>query len=341
MRKIIPVLVFVLILLLGCTQSTKEGSPKTGLSKATDDAISNTSSPPSFQKGISLSPRSFQSADFTEFFNNAKQTGTAVTWTGDLDELGKENSGPNVVATLASTYNYTPIIIATIFTQSDGKLIRPLDESTKKRYVEEAVAFAGKYKPTYLGLGIEVNMLYEKSPGNFNEFASFYSEAYDAIKTASPNTKVFTVFQLERMKGMQGGLFGGTNDPTKTEWALLNEFTKSDIIAFTTYPGLVYKNPSDIPSDYYTEIKLHTAKPIAFTEIGWHSSASPTDWESSYEEQAKFISAFFTLSKDTGKELAIWSFMYDPNTFEPFNSMGLRSSDGNAKPAWGVWVTGQ
>jgi len=29
------------------------------------------------------------------------------------------------------------------------------------------------------------------------------------VKSVSPQTKVFTIFQLEQMKGLNGGLFGG------------------------------------------------------------------------------------------------------------------------------------
>ena len=134
-------------------------------------------------------------------------------------------------------------------------------------------------------------------------------------------------------------MFGGTNDTTKAQWSLLERFPQSDIIAFTTYPGLIYKNPSEIPADYYTEIKSHTTKPVAFTEIGWHSEASPTGWESSDAEQAEFVRTFFDRTKNLDKELTIWSFMYDQNIIEPFSSMGLRRrSDGTSKPAWDDWV---
>jgi hypothetical protein len=300
--------------------------------------------PPELQsgtlKGVSLSPRSFQSADFTDFFEKAKQAGEVVMWKGDWIELSDESDGgPAVVAGLSSEYNYVPLIEAQFFTQSTGAMLRPLDDSTKQIYKNSAAAFADKYKPEYLGFGIEVNMLYEKSPADFDAFVLFFSEVYDVVKMASPNTKVFTVFQLEIMKGLNGGLFGGTNDPAKAQWSLLDRFLKSDIISFTTYPGLIYKSPSEIPADYYTEVKSHTAKPIAFTEIGWHSDASPAGWESSDAEQAEFVVTFFNLTKDLNKELAIWSFLYDQDTVEPFNSMGLlRRSDGTAKPAWNEWL---
>jgi len=290
-------------------------------------------------KGVSFSPKSFQPSDFTDFFQKANQTGEVVSWAGDWNELSNtQNGGPTVVASLASTYEYIPLIEAQFFMQSNGTLLRPLDNATKKNYKDNVVDFADKYKPKYLALGIEVNVLYEKSPKDLDEFIQFFSDVYDAVKVRSPNTKIFTIFQLEKMKGLNGGLFGGTNDPSKAQWFLLDRFSKSDIIAFTTYPSLIYKDPSEIPKDYYSEIKSHTTKPIAFTEIGWHSGASPKGWESDEVEQAEFVLTFFNFTKDLSKELVIWSFLYDQNTFEPFNSMGLRYNNGTAKLAWDNWV---
>ncbi|MEM2930115.1 MAG: hypothetical protein QW797_04590 [Thermoproteota archaeon] len=292
-------------------------------------------------KGVSLSPRSFQQSDLMDFFEKAKQGGKIVSWAGDWNELGAVNGGPKVVTELASTYDYIPLIELQFFTQSDGRLLRPLNEMTKEDYKNSTVEFAEKYKPKYLAIGIEVNVLYEKSLEDFEEFVEFYDEVYDAVKSKSPDTKVFTVFQLEKMKGLNGGLFGGENDPAKSQWFLFDSFPKSDIIAFTTYPGLVYENPSEIPENYYSEIILHTEKPVAFTEVGWHSNASPEGWESSDAEQAEFVTLFFSLTKNMNKEIEVWSFLYDQNVSEPFNSMGLWRIDGTSKPAWDSWVKTQ
>lgn len=296
-------------------------------------------SPAGILKGVSLSPRSFEPADFTDFFQKAKQAGDIVSWAGDWQELASTTGGgPKVVAELASSYGYIPLIEAQFFTQSTGALLRSLDEATKQGYTNSAAGFAAKYKPRYLGLGIEVNMLYETSPQDFDAFAQLFSDISDAVKEASPDTKLFTVFQLERMKGLHGGLFGGTNDPSKAQWSLLDKFPKADLLAFTTYPGLVFKDPANIPSDYYTEIRLHTSRPIVFTEIGWHSQASPQGWESSDAEEAEFVAAFFRLTQGLDAEFAVWSFLYDQSTFEPFRSMGLLRRDGTAKPAWEAWL---
>jgi hypothetical protein len=325
----------------GCTKpGTQENgtpTPPAGNNPAANVSHPANTSSPGTLKGVSLSPKSFQSADFTDFFAKAKQAGSIVSWAGDWNELGNTNNGgPKVVTELSSTYDYTPLVEAQFFTQSSGQLLRPLDDATKASYKKSAADFAEKYKPEYLGLGIEVNILYEKSPADFDKFVQFYGEVYDAVKAKSPGTKVFTVFQLEKMKGLNGGLFGGTSN---AQWSLLDRFQKSDIIAFTTYPGLVYKEPSEIPQDYYSEIKTHTAKPIAFSEIGWHSAASPAGWESSETEQAEFVTTFFNRTKGLDEEFTIWSFLYDQNTIEPFNTMGLYGSNGNAKAAWSAWVS--
>ncbi len=287
------------------------------------------------RKGVSLSPRSSQDEDFLDFFNEAGEAGNVVMWAGDWYDLGKmEGGGPRVLTKLSSTYNYIPLVEATM--QSSGELIRPLNETVKLYYKNSAVTFAEEYKPEYLGLGIEINSVYVKSLEDFEEFVPFYNEVYDAVKAVSPRTEVFTVFQLERMKGLTLWEI----EEVEPHWELIDRF-KTDLIAFTTYPGLYYRDPTDIPDDHYTEINNHTTKPIAFTEIGWHSAASPVGWESSDQEQAEFVQLFFELTLELDKEIVIWSFMYDnPDIIEPFNSMGLRRSDGTTRPAWEAWLQG-
>ncbi|HII16264.1 MAG TPA: hypothetical protein HA362_08230 [Nanoarchaeota archaeon] len=334
--KTAAVIFLVLIILInGCAKEAQKGGSEQRSAETPEETA------PAALKGVSLSPKSFRPDDFIGFFAKAKEAGNALLWAGDWGELADTQEGaPTVVSALAGNYNLLPVIEAQFFTQSTGRLLRPLDDETKKAYLGSAAAFAEKFKPQYMGFGIEVNMLYEKSPDDFEEFAKLFSEVHDAVKAVSPETKVFTVFQLEKMKGMGGGLFGGRNDASKSQWGLLEKFPKADLAAFTTYPGLVYKSPSEIPADYYSAIKQHTSKDIAFTEIGWHSASSPIGWESNNGEQDEFVKRFFELTKGMGSKITIWSFLYDPDTIEPFNSMGLYSRGGGKKPAFDAWVSG-
>jgi len=335
MKKYFVLVILIALFLTACGQTPKEPASQASPSPSPKPSeVSPTQVVSEVLKGVSLSPRSMEAADFTDFFKRAMEVGSVVTWAGDWNELIADNGGPKVVAGLAANYGYIPIIELSF--HSNGELIRPLDEAVRQQYKDSAASFAEKYQPAYFGLGIEVNSVYQKAAADFETFVGLYNETYTAIKEKSPKTKVFTVFQLEEMKGYTFWSTGPA-DPAKAQWFLLDKF-QADIIAFTTYPGLVYKDPSGIPDDYYLEIASHTSKPVAFTEIGWHSKDSPLGWESSEEEQSRFVERFFALTRKLDRKILIWSFLYDQNTFEPFNSMGLLRGDSTPRPVWNTWI---
>lgn len=281
-------------------------------------------------KGVSVSPRSFD-RHFGEFLDKVKETQDVLVWAGDWMEV-HDKKAPTTFSELASKYEYIPIIEVGHYIQESGDLFRPLNEENKQIYMDSTIEFVKEHEPPYFGMGVETDIFAKKNPAAFEEFVLFYNDVYDAVKLVSPNTKVFTVFQLETMKGLTMWEI----EENVPHWDMIDRF-KTDIVAFTTYPGLFYRNPSDVPLDHYTEILSHTSKPIAFTEIGWHSAPSPAGWESSEAEQVEFIEAFFNLTDELNMEVAVWSFMYVAYDGEPFESMGLHRSDGTAKPAWNAW----
>ncbi len=200
-------------------------------------------------KGVSLSPKSYGGTDFSSFFEMANLAGSIITWSGDWAELSNPKGAPYVVAQLAEQRGIKPIIIAQFFTQDTGTLLRPLNATVRKGYLDGACAFAREFKPEYMGLGIEVNALHEKNPTEYSAFVSLFADVASSVRNVSPDTKVFTVFQLERLKGLRGGLYGGLNDPSSNDWGLLADFPSSDLLAFTTYPCIVYKDPSEVAPD--------------------------------------------------------------------------------------------
>ncbi len=287
-------------------------------------------------KGVALTPRSFQGEDFSEFLELQGEIGEVVSWAGDWAELGEEDGTPAVLVGLADANHYIPVVEAQIFDASTGALLRPLNDANKARYVEWAGDFCAEYEPPYLALGIEINILHEKSQTDYETFVDLFAETYDSVKAVSPDTEVFTIFQYERLKGLKGGLFGGENG--SGEWELLDDFPDADLAGFTTYPCLVYRDPAEIPSDYYSIIDESTDKRIAFTEVGWHASAEPAGWVSDGGEQARFVRRFFDIAVHDNTEMAVWAFMFDhPGAPVPFDSMGLRTQAGEARQSWGAW----
>ncbi len=284
-----------------------------------------------------MSPKSFDADDFTRLFESEiPAVGQAISWAGDWNYLAVEKEAPEAVAVLGKIYGYTPVVIANVYSAATGPL-RPLDEANQASYKQKAVEYARQYQPPYMGLGIEVNLFRERWPDDFEAFVALFDETYDLIKAESPDTQVFTVFQLERLGGFQGGLFGGTNDPAQAEWDIFDRFPKADFFAFTTYPGIVFGSPDEIPDDYYSAITQHTDKPIAFTEIGWPSEVGIEGWGSSEDEQAAFVQRFFDLTAGLAPKLEIWSFLYDQGLSDPFQGLGLLRPDGSQRPAWQAW----
>ncbi|MBI5060209.1 hypothetical protein HZB60_10565 [candidate division KSB1 bacterium] len=289
-------------------------------------------------KGVSISPRSFGQADFEQFLGLVADGGDWLTWAGDWIQLGDTSAGPHAVETFEADYHFSTVPIATLF-GSDLQPLRPLSDSMLTAYASQAAFYARRYYPEFMGLGIEVNRIYDSAaPDAYQAFVEFFPRAADSVKAASPDTRVFTVFQLEWLKGLRGGLYGGVNDTTRNQWQLAADFPAADFIALTTYPGLIYRDPTEIPADYYAGLAARLGKPIAFTEVGWHSAASPAGWESSEGEQAEFLTRWISLIAPLDPVLVIWPFLFDPAAQEPFNTMGLwRTSDGQAKAAWLVW----
>jgi len=329
MRKILIAIMFGIVLFAGCVgEGVSEPEEPEPIIEPEPEEVDYP------LKGVSLSTRGDEY--FLEFFEEAVEAGEIVMWAGDWDDLA--DGAPVVVSDLAALYDYVPLVEVTYYTQGEGELIRPFDEAARQKYKEDTIEFVEKYNPEYFVMGIETDIMYEKSPEDYDEFVVFYNEMYDEIKKVSPDTKVFTVFQLEGMKGCELWKEKSCNS-SNSRWELIDDF-KLDIVAFSTYPCLVYKDPSDIPEDHYTEINEYVSKPIAFTENGWHTEAYPPGWESSEEEQAEYVSRFFELTKDLDVEVTVWSFMYGQGTIQPFDTMGLRRSDGTAKPSWDEWIKG-
>lgn len=341
LRKRPVVLAAALVLLIAASAAViafrPSGPGQTSTSSSSSSLSTSAATTEGYSKGLTFTPASYDGQGITSFFATAGQAGQVVTWAGDWDALSDPQSAPYVVEAQAQKDGLSFIPELQVLNASTGELLRPLNASNEAEYRSLAVSFAQRYKPGYMALGIEVNLLHESAPADYQAFAALFNATRAAVKEASPGTAVFTIFQLEKMKGLDGGLFGGVNDTSKAEWSLLGDFASADLVGFTTYPGLVYHDPSSIPGGYYAEIADHTDKPIAFTEVGWQSQGLQ-GWPNSEASQAAFVGAFFNLTKGLDMAVVVWAFAYDQAAPAPFGSMGLFTGEGTAKAAWQAWT---
>ena len=206
-------------------------------------------------------------------------------------------------------------------------------------FISYAKYLALNYKPAYMALGVEVDMIYRgRGDGSFRNFLSLYFEAYDAVKSVSEETLVFPTFQYEDMLGLLD-----TGSSTLPSWSLVNRFEpKIDVLAVTSYPSLVFGSVSDVPLDYYAALEGLIDKPIAFASVGWNSgqaaAADPAD-----SAQVTFLYRVLSAADSLGARLLVWYLGRDPASvppgFEPLAQMGLHDAEGNPKTVWRIWLS--
>ncbi|HIE54411.1 MAG TPA: hypothetical protein EYP90_04390 [Chromatiaceae bacterium] len=115
------------------------------------------------------------------------------------------------------------------------------------------------------------------------------------------------------------------------------------MIGLTTYPWKHFDSPEEISSDYYSRLGQHSSKPIAFTEIGWPSSA---DVGSSESEQAEFLEVFLERTGGMDIEMVNWLFLHDTEiggiagsvSDEAVGTIALRNMDGSEKEVYAAWA---
>jgi len=292
-----------------------------------------------------------KASDFDAMYRSFARTGGAVgVYTNWSDSAADEGAPPRVIAAAAAAakqYGFGPLVIALgIARDAAPGVVSAVDWSgtQRDRFIAAVAAVARDQRPPYLALGVEVNRLWASDRAAWDGFVKGYAAAYDAIKAASPATKVFTIFQLELMKG-HALRWTGRDDPP--QWALLDAFAgRLDLVGFTTYPFLQYARPADVPADYYDEALDRAKLPVAFTEIGWPSdrpASVPFGYDASPDAQAAFVERFFALVRPSDRRVAIalWSFPFEVGTqLGLFDSVALRTADGVAKPALAAWQRG-
>ena len=307
----------------------------------------------SFLMGIVVNPKNYPNFtidDLKEAYNitsiicEVVNLWLSVSWWKEEEKL----SSPSTAALLNLIYEekLTPIFHTNFWSLQyvEGYGIAPLldvppdmpsnttmkSKEFRHRWVEHVRNISKEWQPAFYSLGNEVDLFYNYEPNqeDFDNYVSLVKESYDAIKSVSPHTKVMVIFKVENLVD-------------KNTWFLIDKFDKNkvDLIAFTSYPYLIYDGFSDIPLNYYAEILQHTGgKPIAFTEIGWSSSSLI---ESNEKKQTKFLLWFLESIKDMPVEIICWLFLHDmalegreKNANE---LLGLRKIDGKEKEIWQYW----
>ena len=213
-----------------------------------------------------------------------------------------------------------------------------LDPRLRESFIAYTTHVVKNYRPEYLAIGVEINMLYERNPKQFEAFVSLYREAYDAAKHNNSRTKVFPTFQLEDLEGN----FGDLHPP---HWEVLDSFRgKMDVLAISTYPFLSgVRSASDIRPDYFSQLRARWDGEILISETGYASA--PVQGHVSVgteDDQQAYLSRVLEDANTLGFSMVVWFAALDPSfasggSSAIFRDIGLRHSEGANKLAWSTW----
>lgn len=334
-RAFLLVVCFLVALVLLVAAAACTGNDDTS-SFSPGSAPDPSGSPP---RGVALNPVSNDEEGIATFLDRADEAGSLLAQYGDWADL-EGDGGPFEFVTVAGrARGLEPVVAVSPFDQGTGELFRPLTDDTIAGYSESAVAFVARTRPRYFGIGIESNLLASKNPDTFEEFVTLFAEVAPLVKEASPDTQVFTSFELEWMAGYRAGAFGGRNDPATAQWDLLERFPDADILAFSSYPSLAFETPAEIPDDFYVSLRDHTDRPVAIAESGWAAESVVPGWSSSEAAQAEFAERLIEEMDAVDAVFGIWTLVY-PAGGEVFDTMSLRLADDTPRAVWDVWSAG-
>jgi hypothetical protein len=214
------------------------------------------------------------------------------------------------------------------------------DGELRQALLADALFVARNVRPAYLVIGHEVNVVFENNPEAYTEFVSIYSETYDAVKEAVPETEVLTSFQYEELLGVIPWL-----PPHAPRWELLDDFEgRLDQFGITTYPSFAFAVARKVQPFYYEQIAERTNLPIAFVSVGYASGVGREEINASTPaEQRRFLQRLFGDADRLGASVLIWLISRDLSyATEPpedlVATLGLQAADGTPKEAWPAWL---
>lgn len=214
------------------------------------------------------------------------------------------------------------------------------DGDLREALLADALFVARNVRPTYLVIGHEVNVVFENNPEAYTDFVSIYSQAYDAVKEAVPETEVLTSFQYEELLGVIPWL-----PPHTPRWELLDDFDgRLDQFGITTYPSFAFAVARKVQPFYYAQITEQTSLPVAFISAGYASGVGREGFNTSTPaEQRRFLQRLLGDADDLGASLLVWllsrdlAYANDPPE-DLVKTLGLQAVDGTPKEAWPAWL---
>jgi hypothetical protein len=240
--------------------------------------------------------------------------------------LGRESEAPPLVAAHRS-------------------ITEPAVQRLYRNYVRALVEML---RPDYLGLAAETNLVRHLAPRPvYNAVVRMTNDAASDIRRSrsAAALPLYISVQVETAWGkllQQGTYVGIAQD--------LRDFPFVNLLGLSSYPYLGgFKEPEQIPLDYYKRVRGTTVLPLMVVEGGWPSASVRGAFSSSREMQARYIVRQSQLLDEANAigvfqlsftDLDLGSFPKPVPVILPlFATLGLVDANLKPKPALATWDT--
>lgn len=219
-------------------------------------------------------------------------------------------------------------------------LAEPAVQEAYRRYV---VAFARRFKPEYIGLAAETNLLRKMAqPALYAAVKRVAADTAAELRSAGSPAQLIASVQVETAWGRlpPGGEYAGIEQD-------FADFPFVDVLGLSSYPYLAsFAKPQDIPDDYYSRLLAGRSMATMIVEGGWIStSVGPV--HSSPELQARYLMRLAQLADGVHARGVIQLLFADldlgsfpkplPAALPLFTRIGVVEADFRPKPALSVW----
>lgn len=138
------------------------------------------------------------------------------------------------------------------------------DPEVVAAFTRHAINTVEFFRPDYLAIGIEVNLLAELAPDQWGAYLSLHRQTWAELHSRYPSLPVLLSVTAHDL------LPGITNaDPERQAEALADVLPHTDILGVSFYPFLSALGTEPLPEDFLARIDALTRKPIAITETGF------------------------------------------------------------------------
>ena len=242
---------------------------------------------------------------------------------------------------LALTFDFThaaPQTVGDLNPLPDGSSPGSLnDPAVRRAYLDELYWLFDRLHPEMVLVGIEVSILHDRHPDQWDAYVQMEAEAYDTLKARDPATHVSAYHTLDWSVNPDGSL----NQANAAVWRQL--LPHLDSVAFSTYPSvsLAGTGALDYPQGYVARPHdIAPDLPILVPEFG---TAGGGDSGFTEAQQAEVLARMLVDLAAVRPVALIWFSLYDqpyfgvPAWFKIFKHLGFRGQDGTPKPGLVLW----